>query len=239
MSNINKVLKPWPRRLFLKKISWLIIIITSVLSLTVIGLSVYGTNIGNFVVNVEEGTQTALTLSETGVFEKDSSAVLYAKGLGEFRDTTFGTLPTDLSLHSGGSHNSKDNTYIAYTFYLKNTARYAEAYSMKVNIKQDYLGVSYACRFMIFTNGERTIYAHRDASGNIIDYTNDDRLDVKYTTEPFVSDVLICNVKNPSIEPNQIVKYTFVFWLEGWDEDCTDDIKGGAMQLDMNFEVIK
>ena len=39
-------------------------------------------------------------------------------------------------------------------------------------------------------------------------------------------------------QPGAIKRFTIVMWLEGDDPECTDDILGGMVKLDMNFSVL-
>lgn len=57
-----------------------------------------------------------------------------------------------------------------------------------------------------------------------------------WMTEPFKSDtVVFCNDNLP-LAPNQTVKYSVVFWIEGWDPECTNDKIGGTIQMKFGFE---
>ena len=40
-------------------------------------------------------------------------------------------------------------------------------------------------------------------------------------------------------KPDQVDKYTVVIWLEGWDPECIDNIKGGVVKMSMNFKVLE
>ena len=39
-------------------------------------------------------------------------------------------------------------------------------------------------------------------------------------------------------EEGKIEKYSIVIWLEGEDPECVNDVLGGVMNLEMNFEVL-
>jgi hypothetical protein len=41
------------------------------------------------------------------------------------------------------------------------------------------------------------------------------------------------------IEPGETNKYTVVMWLEGDDPDCTDDLIGGHLGLEMQFQLVR
>lgn len=56
---------------------------------------------------------------------------------------------------------------------------------------------------------------------------------------PFVSDTVLIQDTYPSLEPMQVTKYTVVIWLEGDDPDCTDELIGGYMGLDLRITMIE
>ncbi len=227
--------EPWPRRLFLKRISLSVIVITAVLSITVAALSIYGNNVGNFVVSIEQETRSSLSLSESGDFDADATTVLQAGGLKNATHATYANIPENDAFSQGGSANDSENRYIAYTFFLKNTSPIAEMYTMEIVINEQYLNVAAAMRVMVITNGERTIYAQRDTEGNVVSHPD---ITKPYTTEPFPSVDKVCSVTNDYIASGEIVKYTVVVWLEGYDPECIDNIKGGAIRMSMNFKVV-
>lgn len=54
-------------------------------------------------------------------------------------------------------------------------------------------------------------------------------------TVPWEEDRKICSGSRKDIKDNEVDKYTVVIWLEGDDPDCTDDILGGHVELNMKF----
>ena len=54
---------------------------------------------------------------------------------------------------------------------------------------------------------------------------------------PFESDTVVTSGIVEDVQPGDIHKYTVVLWLEGDDPDCTDDLIGGHMGLEFNFDV--
>lgn len=209
------------------------IIITALLSLAVVGLSIYGNNVGNFVISVEEDTRLSLSLSETGVFKEDATALLSAKGMRETTNATYANIPLDINDHQGGEHNDWDNRrYTAYTFYLKNTSSIAVSYNMTLSINEVYRNVDAAVRILIIKDGEESIYAKRRSDG-----MPEEHLDITrpYSTIPFISSSKVCDVYTPVLNSDSMVKYTVVLWLEGYDKECVDYIKGGAIRFTMNF----
>ena len=56
---------------------------------------------------------------------------------------------------------------------------------------------------------------------------------------PFESDTVVTSRLVEGVQPGEVHKYTVVLWLEGDDPDCTDELIGGHMGLEFNFETIE
>lgn len=56
---------------------------------------------------------------------------------------------------------------------------------------------------------------------------------------PFESESTVTSGIVENVEPGQVHKYTVVLWLEGDDPDCTDEIIGGHLGLEFNFELVE
>lgn len=220
-------------RLFLQKISVISIAVTGIMISVVIGFSIYGNNVGSFVIGIEEATRLSLTLSENGDFEGAGiTSVLSADGLKNATNTTYGRIPLDIDEGYGAKNDIGGKKYTAYSFYMKNTSSVAVSYGMSIKITDVHKAVDDAVRIMVITDGQREIYAKPKADG-----TPEAHLDISvpYITTAFISATTVCSVETLIFSAGQVVKYTVVMWLEGWDEECVDEIKGGAIKLSMQF----
>ncbi len=56
---------------------------------------------------------------------------------------------------------------------------------------------------------------------------------------PFESESIVTSGTVENVEPGKVHKYTVVLWLEGDDPDCTDEIIGGHLGLEFNFEQVE
>lgn len=130
-------------------------------------------------------------------------------------------LPDDLHDHDG-SHNGKN--YIAYTFYIENMGNLASDYWTELEIVDTIKKVDEAIRVRVYFNGEYETYAKMGGRGL-----------PESGTIPFETDTLIKLEKIENFKPGDINKYTVVIWIEGNDPDCTDNILGGEIKIQMNF----
>ena len=229
---IERRVKPWHKRLFLKKISVAVILIAAILLAVIIGVSLYGSKVGNFVVSIDSDTTYSMTLSEDGDFASNQTSRLFAEGLNNATHATFANIPEDINKYNGANVDNENRRYAAYSFYLKNTSPVAIDYRMKLTIDRVTLNVDSALRIMIYTDDEYVIYAKPKQDGTPESHPGIER---PYETQPFLSASTVCEVVTQNFEKDSVVKYTVVLWLEGYDEECVDDIKGGAIQLSMDF----
>lgn len=228
----------WTKRARFLRLSRYIILICLFLSLAIVGLTYYGTNVGNFLITIEEQAINNLSLSETSTFIQPRS-MLKAEGLKHMKDATLTEdyIPSNIHNIAEGSHNDKKNSsYIAYTFYLKNVSAVAVEYEMEIVINQisknGKYGVDSALRVMVIRNGERNIYAKWQEEDDIGEPEQNNGL---YQTTNFLSEYIVCREKTEVFNAGEVAKYTVVMWLEGWDKQCTDEIKGDTIKMEMKF----
>ena len=55
---------------------------------------------------------------------------------------------------------------------------------------------------------------------------------------PFESDFVITSGTVPDVVPQEVHKYTVVLWLEGNDPDCTNDLIGGHLGVEVTFKLV-
>ena len=147
---------------------------------------------------------------------------LYAEAPKTFDDISYKWLPSDISEHSGGSHNG--NNYLAYTFYIENQGEETADYWSEVVIEDVIKNVDDAVRVRIYKNDEYVTYAKMGSEG--VPEPN---------TVAFQEDNLVVREHTESFKPGNIDKYTIVLWIEGSDPECTDNILGGEFKVSMQF----
>lgn len=219
----------------MKRLSKLIIAITLILSVLVVGLTIYMNNVGNFVISIEKTERLSISLSDNNDFTNNATSILYAKGLENITHATYQNIPEDIANGDGDKNDEITKRYSAYSFYLKNTSPITVSYEMALDIKQLYKAVDGALRVLLIVDGESTIYAKRNPDGSITEHLSED-VPKKYTTVPFESETRICSNYTRVFQEGEVKKYTIVLWLEGFDVDCNDSIKGGAIRMTMQFK---
>lgn len=151
------------------------------------------------------------------VFQKQ----LKVKSLEYFDNITESWLPNDLNDYDG-SHNGEN--YLAYSFYIENMGEETADYYSEITIDDVVKNVDAAIRMKVYFDGTPTTYAKLSSRGI-----------PEAGTTPFYSDDQIMVQHIEDFKPGDIHKYTIVLWLEGKDEDCTNEIIGGEFKAHMSF----
>ncbi len=132
-----------------------------------------------------------------------------------------------------GAHNGKD--YIAYTFWIKNAGNENDesiTYYCSLDINSAAKGADEAIRVMLFHNGVPTVYGKTPKNP-----------DAQYANfgidNYFVSADKVMETTRTGFMAGEMDRYTILIWLEGWDPECVDNIKGGEVKLSMNFKVLE
>jgi len=223
-----------------KRTKKLIIKIVSVLIamfLLIYVISVMYSKFGDFTISINKYNyvEYGLSLSETRDFKSPTSSL-------NCRATDLITNIDGSSLDrlDLGAVDGKDNgdNYLCYTFYLKNSGKKSVIFEYSVVIVNMTLDIEKAVRLRLMTsyNGGKTEqidYARMSSAKN----ENGEYLPEPDTT-PFLSKSTVMSLQINDFQPDDVMKYTVVLWLEGNDPECTDDIIGGQFKIDMKFNVI-
>ena len=219
------------RRKKVKKITTIIFcLLFAFLTVTFIILSfVY--NAGKFTINLDSNDDLSTSLALFDSLEyKEVKRKLYADEIDFMDNISVKWLPEDIDGDDKeGSHNG-DN-YIAYTFYLGNTGVQTVNYWYEVVIDDVIKNVDEAVRIMIFRNGEKTIYAKKNADTKKEEEGTKAFYDNEISSQEHIA--VLEEVKD--FKPLDIDRFTIVVWLEGDDPDCVNAIIGGEIKMHMNI----
>ena len=220
---------------------------------------------GHFTVNMNhELFQEGFSVSEVPSFLKPTST-LYSTPLEGAMCISIMEISEEI-LKTNGYYHGQD--YFAYTFYIRNDGKSTVDYEWNVSINSESKNVSSAAWVMIFEDDEMTLHAKAKSDGSpemlpdpddkLHGYTKlpfeeyakypDTQFEIidKESTipayrlhpEPFKSDIVVATGRQEIVKPADMHKYTIVLWIEGDDEDCTNDLIGGHFGLEMNFKLL-
>ncbi len=183
---------------------------------------------GSFTVKVNkyDMAKQGLCLSETPDYDKSISQ-LNANIVYDMTNISGEDLPANLD-KINGSHNG--NNYIAYTFYLINSGSDTLTYDGQLIIQNVTKNVDDAVRVTVYQNGEKVVYGKTKSNGQGMESDCD---------KEFLSSNIVMKERRKDFKPKDRDKYTVVIWLEGNDPDCIDDIIGGTIKFQMQFNIVE
>ena len=127
---------------------------------------------------------------------------------------------------------SKEGNYFGYTFYLRNMGEVTV--DVEVSVLQDgsvkNLG---SCSRIMLIQENRVIGIFKLKDG-FIDWQ--DKTPQNWLKEYTDKDIYKYTIER--IKPEEIIRFSVLIWIDGWDIDCTDDKKSGAVQYGINIDII-
>lgn len=166
---------------------------------------------------------------------------------------------------SDGYNGPKDVSYICSTFYLKNITREDQVYYEVVKINSVTKGIEKTLRIMLIKNYEIEIFAKSQSSidpdtqeetlslekvvplkhQNYVERYFEMNADGEYQLKTVDNDVAWMTkdfynqdyaiYRESNIAADEIIKYTIIVWIEGWDDDTTTEKVGGIVNMDFMF----
>ena len=221
---------------------------------------------GHFTINMTSDLfREGFSVCENEEFDNPSS-MLYSIPLEGAMCVSIANIPEDV-LEVDGYYYGED--YFAYTFYIRNDGESIVDYEWEILINSESYDLSKATWVMLFEDDKMSFFAEAEEDGSIealpafgdnsrgylkmpfVDYAKYpseqyERIDVPSTIPyyrvipiSFRDDVTVASGRQAEVAPTEVHKYTVVLWLEGDDPDCTNELIGGHLGLEMNFKLIK
>jgi hypothetical protein len=133
---------------------------------------------------------------------------------------------------TGGDYVDEGACVYAYTFYVLNDND--EALDIKATLSYSNVtrNLDKAIRVMtVSTYAGKRVYQAKDeiekdygaAYPAVIEFASD---------EECYNEILL------GVEPNEYIKYSVLFWLEGNDPDCVDSILGGTVKFSLKLSIL-
>lgn len=178
---------------------------------------------GGFTITLdyEEGKEAGLIIYESPT-DKTEKTYLRCEDIDFLSDISVDWIPDSVNDEADGSHHG--HHYMAYTFYAENVGEEPINYWMTAIVDKQEKGADEALRFMVYKNGEKTVYAKRATNGQ-----------PEPDTIPFKDETTAMLEQRKNLMPGEIDKYTIVVFLEGNDPQCVNDILGGEISMHMTI----
>lgn len=205
------------------------VLVLLVLSLLIGFFAYIGTYTGTFIIGIEERYDGNISLSETRNFDMPT-ALLQAEPRENAWPIEYKNIDINGVLNTDGNFSTKN--YFGYTFYLKNVGETTIQVAAKIKQTQDTKNLKSCIRLMLFED-DKPIGVFRWKDGYIDEQdTTPSNLYFEYDSAVVYDYIL------PPMKPGDVKKFSVIVWLEGWDKDCTDNKKGGAIAYNMNLSII-
>ena len=157
------------------------------------------------------------------------------------------------SSHSGDG--TKIYSFFKKTFYVENCTPEIRKYEFSFNIKkisgsdEGYQTFLKTLRLMLFENyvsdpdsHDYFVYAKESSTIHVDNYGDETTMEYISTPEygfasPFIDDNTL-TIRNIILEPNELLRYTFVIWIEGYDQDSNNVLapKDAMMSFEFNHK---
>ena len=248
---------------FVMRGGWIMLAAAMLLMLALYAISVVTQLKGHFTVHISDDLfKEGFTISDDASFSIPTSH-LFSTPAVDVPCISIVDIPEDVDQQGAHSGN-----YFAYTFYLKNEGESIADYQWELRINSESNSVSSAAWIMVFVDGEMTLYAKPNENGEPQTLPESGNDTVGYlkaplyesaadkegqyeiikqvstmtywrvVTKPFESETVIASGERTHVVPDEVHKYTIVVWLEGDDPDCTSDVIGGHLGLEMYMVMV-
>lgn len=221
--------------LFKKNLITMGIIITGILSIVLTLLVYYGSYAGNFIVIVDSRDRiSSIILSETRDFA-ESSPRLFADSVNDSPPLAFYDIKVREAVLAEGNYHDPDFRYFAYSFYLKNNGNQILNIEAQYLITENIRNADKAIRIIIVKDEDYEnldYYMKRD--------TQDFRYPKNYPEAKYFENEEKGIVFTEMIEylyPQDVIKFTVITYVEGYDPDCDDSIAGGLIKMTLKFSI--
>lgn len=233
------------------------ILVTGLLSAFIGLVAYFGQYMGTFVISLDDtALALGITLSEDEDFTYSNSRLL-VNPVNSAKPTTFTDIKFGQAVSTNGDMDKSDgNNYIAYTFYIRNEGNIAVDVELNLDTITVTNNVDKALRIAVIEGGyldengnvkftKGTIFLKDDGHGDeriasvIEKYPSDKELYESFVKEHMTTEGNFGNYVIENFVPQEVRKFTIIFWLEGWDADCNDKIKHGQLKMKLVFSIRK
>lgn len=244
---------------------WALLGAMALLLAALMGMAAVSQMRGYFTINLSDATyKNGFVLSETEDFAQTSGNLFCEPAVGVHCISI--TSIEDTIDDYEGQHNGTG--YFAYTYFLRNEGVDTVDYSWELQITGESQNISVGTWIMVIEDGVMRLYAEMTEDGlvqtlpaqddNTRGYLNIPVMSLaakdyiflepvrtvgeltykRVITIPFEDDDTVARGSQTAVAPMDVHKYTVVVWLEGDDPECTDDLIGGHLGLNMQYTLI-
>ncbi|MBQ3101017.1 MAG: hypothetical protein IJC50_08515 [Clostridia bacterium] len=245
---------------------WALLGAAAALLAALFAMSIISQMQGHFTINLSGGMlNQGFSLSETVGFENPTMR-LFAEPIEHAPCISIIDIEKEI-METDGNYGSP--YYFAYTFYIRNDGDLTEGYTWSCNLTSESQSLSEAAWVMIIEDNSMKFYAKPNAEKKqeaLPEFNDNSRGYLRLPLEEFAanpdeqfrliptdgqaeyyrivpynffSETIVAKGSLEHVEPQEVHKYTVVLWLEGDDPQCTNDLIGGHLGVEMQFKLIE
>jgi len=225
------VKKIWTGR---RLVSLLLVIFIALFGIIAL-LTYYGQNVGSFTISMSEKASNHSIYISTDPTFATYSPRLMCESLDEAKNIPYQMIKYQYVKENNGTYISQDKSYVGYTFYLKNMSNESVSLRATMNIEQATQHVDDAAWIWFFQGEEDytgTIYQKYE---NLTDKEQNEKYPNYRQRVFFKDDTTVFDRTIENVEPDEVIKFTMILWIEGQDPDCKDSIIGGRINFNLGI----
>lgn len=237
----------WSGRIKFNKIAKIAAAISVFIVTVMASFTFIGANGANFVVKFDGDDGLGLALFNNEAMDNPLSRLSYPTLIDQ-KDVSLSWIPENIEEGLGDKSDRNRSWYFAFSFLLRNESTVPADISLEINANKVKQNVDSAVRLALYRNvvgsdepSERRIFAKPQESGENVgkpEITKDYNGNILYETEPFLSPTKICSLRYDRLKIGEVNKFTVLIWIEGYDPECKDELKGGTMSMDMSIKIV-
>lgn len=201
----------------------------------------------------DEAKEYGIKLSDKGDFSSTNDSYLISDGF-KITNTSFAFIDFGDTFKTNGL--IKSEQCFAYTIYVKNEGSDATSVVINLNVKKETKDFGKAIRIGVIEDGctdeegnvtfnKGIIYLKNDGHGDEVlveELKNNNDIKTFYDLfkkEFFNDDNCFGSFQIENVGVNESRKITMIFWIEGFDMDCTNEIIGGELFMEYVVSIKK
>ena len=220
-----------------KKVVTLLLIFFFGLSSIIALLTYYGQNVGCFTISLAEDVTNQSIYISTDLTFSWYSPRLICYSFANAQSIIYPVIKTGYIRETNGIYKGNNNTYIGYTYYIKNMGDESVNLNVAMNVAQADKNAEDAVWVWYFEgNNDSTgrIFQKKDTS---VDSTTWQGYSGYREREYFQDEYTVFNEVMDNLEPGEVRKMTLILWLEGQDPDCSDNVIGGKINFNIEYNL--
>lgn len=237
----------WSGRIKFNRIAKIAAAISVFIVVVMASFTFIGANGANFVVKFDGDDGLGLALYNTEAMDKPLSRLSYPTLIDQ-KDVSLSWIPENIEDGLGDKSDMNRSWYFAFSFLLRNESNVPADISLEINAKKVTKNVDSAVRVALYRSvigsdepSVRRIFAKpKSIEDKVVvpEITKDYNGNILYESEPFLSPTKICSLRYDKLKIGEVNKFTVLIWIEGYDPECKDELKGGTMSMDMSIKIV-